>query len=82
MNQFNLTMASNGRVVIPASMRAELGLRDGEKLIARIVDGAVVLEPVSVAIRRAQALVARYISPGSGIVDELISERRAAADNE
>ena len=82
MNQINLTMASNGRVVIPASMRAELGLRDGEKLIARIVDGAVVLEPVSVAIRRAQALVARYISPGSGIVDELISERRAAADNE
>ena len=82
MNQINLTMASNGRVVIPASMRAELGLRDGEKLIARIVDGAVVLEPVSVAIRRAQALVARYISPESGIVDELISERRAAADNE
>jgi len=80
MNAISLTMASNGRVVIPASMRAELGLRDGEKLVARVENGAVVLEPVSVALTRAQALVAKYIPDGRGIVDEFIAERHAAAE--
>ena len=82
MNAISLTMASNGRVVIPASMRAELGLHDGEKLIARVENGAVVLEPVSVAVKRIQALVAKYIPDSTGIIDELIAERRAEAERE
>ena len=80
--QTNLIMAPNGRVVIPASMRAALGLRGGDQLVARIVDGAVVLEPLDAAIRHAQAMVRRYVPEGSGLVDELIAERRAAAERE
>ena len=79
MTQMTLTMASNGRVVIPARMRADLGLAGGERLAVRVLDGALVLEPVSTAIARAQQLVARYVPPGSGLVDELIAERHAAA---
>jgi AbrB family looped-hinge helix DNA binding protein len=78
--QTNLTLAANGRVVIPANMRAALGLRDGGKLVARLVDGAIILEPVDAAIRRAQAMVARYASGSPSLVDELIAERRAAAN--
>lgn len=82
MAQTSLTIAPNGRVLIPADMRAELGLTGGDKIIARMVDGAVILEPIETAIRRAQGMVARYVPAGSGLVDELISERRAAADSE
>ncbi|WP_284944187.1 AbrB/MazE/SpoVT family DNA-binding domain-containing protein [Acidisoma cladoniae] len=78
----NLTLAPNGRVVIPANMRAELGLQGGGSLVARLVDGTVVLEPLDAAIRRAQAMVRRCIPDGAGVVDELIAERRAAADRE
>jgi len=78
----NLTIAPNGRVVIPASMRAELGIQSGGKVIARVVDGTVVLEPIEAAIRRAQAMVRKYIPDSSGIIDELIAERRAAAELE
>ncbi len=80
--QTHLTVAANGRIVIPAAMRAELGVQDGGKLVARLVDGAVVLEPVGAAVRRAQSLVARYIAPNAGLADELVAERHAEAGRE
>ena len=77
-----LTVAPNGRVVIPADVRAELGLIGGDKLSARVVDGALVLEPFETIVRRAQDLVAKYKIDGVSIVDELIAERRAEAARE
>lgn len=82
MSQTSLTMASNGRLVIPANMRAELGLHEGGKLIARIENGAVVLEPIDAAIRRAQAMVRRYVPEGVDLVEELTTERRREAGSE
>ncbi len=82
MTQASLTIAPNGRIVIPANMRGELGWQGGGKLLARLVDGTVVLEPVDAAIRRAQEMVSHYVPKNSGLVDELISERRAPTENE
>jgi AbrB family looped-hinge helix DNA binding protein len=78
----NLTIAANGRVVIPANMRAALGLQGGGKLVARLVDGTIVLEPLDAAIRRAQAMVARYVPPGTSLIEELMAERRRAAERD
>ena len=72
-------MTSNGAVVIPTKMRTSLNLRGGDKLIARAVDGVIVLEPLDAAIHRAQVMVGRYVPAGAGLVDELLAERRAAA---
>jgi antitoxin PrlF len=82
MLQANLTIAANGRLVIPANMRAQLGLQGGGKLVARLLEGAVILEPVETAVRRAQALVAKYVPRDAGLADELIAERRTAAEHE
>jgi AbrB family looped-hinge helix DNA binding protein len=78
----HVTVTDGGQVVIPAHIRSQLGLRGGDRLIARLVDGAIVLETVDAAVRRAQALVARYVSQDISLSDELIAERRAIADNE
>jgi bifunctional DNA-binding transcriptional regulator/antitoxin component of YhaV-PrlF toxin-antitoxin module len=77
----DLTVAPNGRLVIPVAMRQALGVADGGKLIARQMDGRLVLEPVDLAIQRAQAMVRRYVPAGTSLADELITERRAAADD-
>jgi AbrB family looped-hinge helix DNA binding protein len=82
LRQVQLTLAPNGRLVIPAAMRTALGLEAGGKLVARLVDGAVVLEPVGAAIARAQAMVARYVPSNARLVDELIAERHAAGERE
>ncbi|MBJ7415134.1 MAG: AbrB/MazE/SpoVT family DNA-binding domain-containing protein [Niveispirillum sp.] len=78
----NLTIAPNGRVVIPSGMRAALGIPDGGRVVARLVDGAVVLEPIALAVRRAQDYVRSFVPEGLSLADEVIAERRAAADHE
>ena len=78
----HLTVAANGRVVIPADFRSRLGLVGGGQVIARMVDNSVVLEPVSAAIRRAQVAVSRYVPQGTALSEELIADRRKAALDE
>ncbi len=80
--QTTLSLAANGRVVIPAPMRAQLGWEGGAKILARLSHGTIILEPIDAAIRRAQSLVADYIPAGAALADELIAERHAAAKNE
>jgi antitoxin PrlF len=80
--QANLTIASNGRVVIPANMRAQMGLSEGGKVVARIENGAVILESIEAAIQRAQSMVRRYVPVGTPLVAELIDERHKAAERE
>ncbi len=82
MKIFTLAMARNGRVVIPAAIRAELGIEAGGRLVARVVDGAVIIETIEASMRRAQALVRRYVPAGAPLVDELIAERHEAAKRE
>jgi AbrB family looped-hinge helix DNA binding protein len=73
------TIAADGRVVIPADIRAELGLEGGDRLVVRVVDGTVVLEPVQTAIRRARTAFNRYVPSGTSLAAELIAERRRTA---
>ena len=77
-----VNVAANGRVVIPADFREKLGVRGGGKMIARLVNGALVLEPRDVAIRRARQLVAKYVPKDADLVAELIAERRAEAQRD
>lgn len=79
MRQTLLTVAGNGRVVIPVEMRAALGVPQGGKLIARLADGALTLEPIELCVRRAQALVGKYVPRNAGLADELISARHDSA---
>jgi len=80
--QISLTVAPSGRVVIPASMREELGCEKGGKLIARLEDGVLILEPFQVALRRLQAFVRKHVPEGVSLADELVAERHAAAEYE
>ncbi len=78
----HLMVAANGRVVIPADIRAALGVKDGGKLIARVENGALVLETVHAALAKVQAMIREYVPEGTSLVDELIAERRAEAERE
>jgi AbrB family looped-hinge helix DNA binding protein len=80
--QTHITLAANGRIVIPAAMRAALSLTEGSRIVARVEDGVLVLEPIEAAIRRAQAMAAPYGAAGVSLADELTTDRRAAADRE
>ncbi len=68
-----------GRVVIPAELRQAMNLHEGERLIARVDDGRLILERRADVRRRLMAL---FVADGASPVDELIRERREAAASE
>lgn len=77
-----LTIADDGALTIPAALSSGLKLEPGAKLLVHVADRTLMIEPIDAAIRRAQAMVRRYIPLGAGLVDELIAERHAIAERE
>ncbi len=75
-------MASNGRLVIPANVRSELGMQDGGNFIVHVQNGQIRLEPIHAAVARAQAIVRRYVPETASLVGELTEDRRRAAERE
>jgi AbrB family looped-hinge helix DNA binding protein len=68
-----------GRVVIPAEIRHELGIREGSVLVALIEGEAVVLVPRSAIKSRLRSL---FANAAGSMRDELIVDRRAEAASE
>jgi AbrB family looped-hinge helix DNA binding protein len=81
MSQY-VAMASNGRLVIPANVRSELGMQNGGNFIVHVQDGQIRLEPIHAAVARAQAIVRRYVPETASLVGELTEDRRRTAENE
>ena len=75
-------MGAHGRVVIPAEVRESLKLKRGQPLIVVVEDGGILLLTAEEGVRRAQAIVRRYVKPGRSMSKELIRERRAEARRE
>jgi AbrB family looped-hinge helix DNA binding protein len=78
-----MKVSEGGRGVIPAEIRRELRLTDGEMVcFERVGDGEVRLMSKSQRLLRArEAFLQRLpIQPGRSLADELISERRASAE--
>jgi AbrB family looped-hinge helix DNA binding protein len=82
MKADHVTMAANGRIVIPASIRNQIGMPKGGRFVVHVENGEVRLEPIAHAIARVQALVRQYVPSDVSLVDELIAERRAEAERE
>jgi AbrB family looped-hinge helix DNA binding protein len=77
-----VTMGDNGRLVIPAEVRAALGLREGDKFVLRLTPVGIVLKTQRMALRTLQELAKRYVPQGRSLADELIAERRLEAERE
>lgn len=82
--QFGATVAANGRVVIPAALRAALGI-DGQRteIFFEIRGEEVTLTTRMRKLRRAQDRLAGIAQTGIKLAsDELIDDRRADARRE
>ena len=75
-----VVLGVQGRLVVPAEARRELGLAAGDELILHTEDGRLVLERREDAGRRLRGLYASSATRGS--VQELLAERRQAAASE
>ena len=72
----------NGRIVIPAAMRAALGLQSGDEVTLIVDDGELRLTTPARRIERAQRLVRKHVPKGVSLSAELIADRRREAARE
>jgi len=75
-------LSANGRVVIPAAIRDELGFAPGDTLLLDVEDGVLHVESYPSRVRRIQESLKQFITPGRLLSDELIAERREEARRE
>jgi AbrB family looped-hinge helix DNA binding protein len=75
-------MGKQGRIVVPAELRRELGLEEGARLVARVEDGELRISTMRANLERARRIVRQYVPEGVSLVDELIAERREDARRE
>jgi AbrB family looped-hinge helix DNA binding protein len=74
---------NQGRVVLPVECREAAGIAPGDEIMVEVVAaGELRLRSKRAALKRAQALVAKYIPKDRDLVAELIAERREEAERE
>ena len=82
MNAQRGRIVSGGRVQVPADMRRALGVSDGDLIVMRVVDGELRVRPARDVLDVIQARLRRYIPESVVLSEELITDRREAADRE
>ena len=71
-----------GRIVIPAPFRSAMEVGEGDRLMARVVDGELRLISPRMAVARAQKRVRELIPGDASLVDVLITERQKEVEEE
>jgi len=77
MSRMTTTLDEEGRLVIPVEVRRSLGLEAGDQVVLELDEQGVHLLPSRAdGVRRAKALIRKYIPEGVSLSDELLEDRR------
>lgn len=74
----DIKVASNGRMILPASVRKAMGLHGDAKVILTIEDDQVRLSPIGHGVSRAQALYREHARQARS-TDDFLTDRKADA---
>ena len=74
-------LGKQGRLVIPASIRTALGLAPGDRMHLHVTGRRLVLERQQDAVAELRALAAE-VPTNRSLVEELLADRRLAAETE
>ena len=72
-------LEANGRVLLPAEVRRQLGVSPGDTLLLDVDESGIHLWTQAMAIRALQEAVAAQVPAGVSLVDELLQMRRVEA---
>ncbi len=73
-----ITLAQGGRIVIPAKVRRQLGVKEGDKLEYEVEDDVLILMTRKQSMQRAKKSFQKYFKPdpNRSVVDEFIANRQ------
>lgn len=79
MTAYRGRIVSGGRLQIPADVRKELGLTDGDSVSFEVIDGELRVRSTKSALARVRAIVQARVPADVSLAEELLAERRAEA---
>jgi bifunctional DNA-binding transcriptional regulator/antitoxin component of YhaV-PrlF toxin-antitoxin module len=82
MTVFGAQVNGQGRVVIPATIRSQMGIVGPVDVLFRYEDGVLTVETIEDAVACVQRIVASYSDTDRSLVGEFIAQRRAEAASE
>jgi len=77
-----VVLGESGRIVLPAQIRKELGLKPGDRLTVISDQGSIRIMSRRMALKSIQADIVRHRGSLTGVLDEFIAERRQEAARE
>jgi AbrB family looped-hinge helix DNA binding protein len=80
--RLDLQVGPGGRIVIPAAFRKAMQVKEGDRVMARVVDGELRVITPAMGIRLAQKMVRETIPGNDSLADELIADRRREVEQE
>jgi bifunctional DNA-binding transcriptional regulator/antitoxin component of YhaV-PrlF toxin-antitoxin module len=75
-------IVSGGRLQLPADIRRQLGLSDGDSVRMSVENGELRVRSLRAVIAGIQTEMRQYVPAGASLADELIADRRADAARE
>ncbi len=82
MQAVRTRLGENGRVVIPAEFRKQLGLKAGDPLVVRLDEDGLRIESRRAAVRAAQRMVRERVPKGELLTERLFRMRLAETRGE
>ena len=80
--RLDLQVGPGGRIVIPAAFRKAMQVNEGDRVMARVVDGELRVITPAMGVRLAQKIVRETIPGNDSIVDALMEDRRREVADE
>jgi AbrB family looped-hinge helix DNA binding protein len=77
-----VVLGESGRIVLPAAIRKELGLKAGDRLTVTSDEGAIRILSRKMALASIRADIIKKRGSLAGILDEFLAERREEAARE
>jgi AbrB family looped-hinge helix DNA binding protein len=77
-----VVLGESGRIVLPAAIRNELGLKAGDRLTITSDGGAIRILSRKMALDSIRAGIIKQRGSLDGLLDEFLAERREAAARE
>lgn len=82
MTAVRVKMGTNGRLVVPAGLRKEIGLADGRSVLLESVKGELRVRPMEDVVQHAQDRLRKFLGDKKSLSEDLIADRRAEAGRE
>jgi AbrB family looped-hinge helix DNA binding protein len=79
MEQVSRGKVHAGRVVLPAEMRKELGIKDGDDVVFNRTERGIEIQTYDEVVRQAQEYFSSLAPAGVSLSEELLRDRRAEA---